>query len=590
MFEICSFAFNPLGEIMMKFRSAFLKSISLIAFFMYAIFSSVQLKAEEYKPVLAITISGFDDVVDTVGKLVEADPQAAQGFAMAKMFLAMIDGVDKKTPFGVVMFSNGTEESIDELLSVSILPIPDLEKLRFGLFDEMIREAVKSGKTDTPGVYEIDVPNTGEKMRLEQKNGYLIGGPESAAGIIPEKPTDLLEKLSPGDLVSLKWYPSNTPKKVLESLIESAQELSVLTGDENAKSQIEVLQGVLREVSEEFESILITIGLPESEDIKIVCDLHTIPGTKTSKDIEFYQTAKSNFGGFFRSEKSIFSAIKVLKVSENEMETILLAAEERYKGILEQLEDEELDPADLAVAKNLVKNFYEFIVGSMEQKEIDMAFSVDAYPTVIMGISVDKGGQLLDALRETLEAAKKNPNFSSIDFDSIVKLEYAEFENYKLSKIVIPHELIPAVTGNALEEESINIHFAISEKAIALGIGTDSTIEETLKKAISDSEQPFPVPVRFVVLSGEELCKLLGKTYGFDENIKGHFDGLGPDSNISISAEYGNDSSKTTILISLELVRALTAFGQELRSGVINNGGPEGDFQLDDPDVEDFEW
>lgn len=543
--------------------------------------------ASEYKPILTVSVSSVNGILNAGEKIAEIT-DTSDYFAIVRFGLAMTQGIDPNREFGFVILSNGEEETYEDVLPVFILPVIDLMQI------PMIPEMLEDAKSPSDNVYIIENPGEGKNLHIEQKPGWVLITFEGGSEKIPGDPTDLLDKVEARDIIIANWDVQNTPKKVIDSIIELLMETAVEAGDDSANENLETLKEQLETIRKECVSIGFSFGLiPDSGDIYFDGSVEAVAGSKLLEDIEYYKNAKTTFSGFFLKEKSVFSFALAGRMRSEEVKPLVDQLNEFFQGVVGHIEDEELDEAELALAKKLLEQIREFLNSTLEMKEIDLAGSLRNDGVLLAAIKIAEGKKLSAAIASYLDFAKKIGK--SDDFGEIEKIyipDYAKFGDYQLSSLIIPVELLSSLPAN-FEDKELCIYIALSDNALCIAAGTEREAENVLKKAIAESKEPTPVPQPQAVFSLMELGNLL-KAFAEDDDTLGELaDDLsktGPDAKITISTDFEKkNTSSSQLIITAPAIRYFVEKGIEgFQKGFMQGGGFDIEIEEDDPDVEDF--
>lgn len=532
--------YHPLKEkIMRHFLSAKLAGF-LAVFAFLALCVPCLSRAEDPKPIVKLSVSGYNSLFTSVKKVVELSGNA-DAFDMIARPFARIPGLNGSKPFGFVLFADEEEETF---IPVVFFPITDLGKVREKL--PVISDWLENFEEVDQGRYEMETP-FGSTYVLEQKKNWLVLYPEDNENILPEDPSELLDGLNEEYQIALMVDFENTPTELVLTLFAPI-EMIVAIQNPDAVDQVQNLKQQIERILEEGKILIEGLSVDSSGNLILEAILDVQADSSMGEALAYVKDAKSRFQGFFQTDQAL-ALLDLGQISDEEISTTTEMIENHFEGLVEQMEYE-LEEEELEVATEVMEKLSEIIVATIEKGRYDVALSWLKSGDILFATSIAEGEELNGLLETVVESLSE----SNSELGELFQLNYESFEDYQFNKVVIPVSLIPGAyqLPDALQEKNIEAILAVGEDSLCGILGLDGNdMEKTLKKAIRGSQKPFAYPKRAFVASLPKIAEALSSTGIFEEEPV-------PEavlSSLSQSTEMEDITADRTITIQSETAR-----------------------------------
>ncbi len=538
-------------------------------------------KAAEYKPMISVGVSSFEQLMKVSGKFAElAETQDA--FAMVQMMFGQMPGFDNTKPIGLVFLSDG--ENCAPLL---FLPVKNLDEFKnavpgISYFLELAE------KTDD-GKFSVEM--FGGSFLIEQKSGWLIAYPEENADIVPADPAKLLKGLNEKYLLSFAWDLENTPKELVGSYLGMIEPMFEMMDDPARLESFHRSAEQLETLLDEGKSMLFGIAVAPSDGaITIDTVLEVKPETDAAKTLQQQKNAKIHFNGFFQPAAAL-AFVSAQEVPESQKEALLSMFNAYADGFAEQLEYSDLGEKEMQLATEIADLAKEIAIATVEKGKMDCAGSFTETGTLLFASSVSKGMLIGDALKKLVDhAGEEDTEFVQKN----VKLNYGSFEGYQLSRISLPLNEIPDLElPENWKNKSFQLYVGIKDDAVCAACGSDEKAEETLKKAITDSKSEKPLPKLLAVGSPAKIAKAIRalgvvELHNVAEDVVAALEKSAPDAKITLENEIQNYTQKMKLAVPGSVVASfidLAKLAKELRDGGYSDDDEEEEVEEEDSEA-----
>jgi hypothetical protein len=462
-----------------------------------------QTKAAETKPIAALAVASYDDLlgdVNFVGKLIDR-PETGAGLE-ALLTLATqgkgLAGIDKSRPSGVIVELGGD----DNPTGYVFVPVSDF-KAALGLL-KVFFTAESEG-----GLYKL-TPKDGTKALYVKQQGtwaFLADKAETLAHCEAD-PVAVLGKLEKDYIVAARFMLGNVPEshreKFLAKLKDGLQKESAQKDGESSeaydsrKKFVEQLEAYSTRVLTDLDQVAMSWGLDRNAE-KIFLDMSVTAksGTLTASELDLAGTSTSKLSGFHSSTAAVDSGLAgPIPAAKQQLAASLI---ETIRGAaladVEKKQPAEKQPG----AKGVVNDAADLLQKIVKGGHIDGAATVMLNPkaaTALLGGYVADGA-LLDKILHTIVAAVEADHPEVAQF---VKLDAENALSVNYHKITIP---IPQSADNydavvQMIGENLDIVIGVGKENAYLAAGRNAlpALKKAIEKSAAVGAKPVP-PMEF---------------------------------------------------------------------------------------------
>lgn len=459
------------------------------------------------KPVVTVTLSGYDQILGALGAI---NPQFAVGAESALNSLTGnqgLQGLDKKRPIGLLIRTDD-----QQFPAQLVLPVTDLTQLLKSL------EPTLGPAKEKEGVYQLE---SGDRtFYLKQVGEWAFASIDAnSLSNLPENPLEafggLQEQYDLGIRLTVKNIPAIFRQMgigLLQSLSQQGLEKRPNETDEQLALRTQAFEQTMKQLNQlvnELDTVVAGLKLEGKEGKAALEGVVTaIEGTDLAKQYAAaMQATETNFGGFLAEDAALTwsAAQKVPEANVGQLEASLATARE---SALKDLENQELSEQDLALAKDLLGQLLDVVKATIQGGKIDVGGAVKLAPDALTVIA---GGHLLDTAKvdTILKKLVEKATADEPKLAEMIKLNAEEYQGIHFHRVTLPlesmeeSEVLEKLVGKELE-----IFVGIGPESVYVAAGRDAL--ETLKKAIDQSKTSTPVLPMQIKLAATPLVKCLG--------------------------------------------------------------------------------
>ncbi|HEX4143344.1 MAG TPA: hypothetical protein VHY91_07320 [Pirellulales bacterium] len=444
-------------------------------------------EADGRKPVIVISIAGYDNVMDDVGyigrlaQMPELE-KLAEGIIASQTKAKGLEGLDTKRPWGVVVNTDGFG-----FQPIGFLPVTDLDKLL-----DAASGLIGPAEQKPNGILELSQKNP--RVYLKEKNGwvFIAQSPENLSNL-PADPLPWLSGLDKQYQIGLKFYIHNIPDAFRSLAIDYLKNVSqTLPSDEDedeatAEKRKEFMDKQAKSMAELINTVdQFTLGWAldtKGNTSHLDTTLTALPNSTLAKKLNALKDTTSNYTGFMLPKAAV-----VLNSSQTLLVDDIEQAAQGIDAFQATLSREIENSPDLtdddsrAAAKRIVAEAADAIKATIKTGKVDFGGSWllgDRRFTLIAGAYISEPAELEKALKDLVAVAAKDPTFPAVKFD------VATHGDVRFHTWTSP---VPAVdTVNRAIGKELKVAVGFGPQSVYFGVGTDDPLV-LIKKAIDASK------------------------------------------------------------------------------------------------------
>jgi hypothetical protein len=442
-------------------------------------------ESKELKPVVVVSLSGYDKTLDNVAMLGKASghPELARELIVILKLVAIqggLAGPDKTRPWGAVVQADG-----DALAGCAFLPCADLATLASLA---SVLEPL-AGKAEDIGGGVFRIRSHAKPVYVKQKDGwaFFAYSPE-ALDSPPTDPIALLAGLNTDYDAAVRVYAANIPLKQREKFAQWLNgHVEPYVGQGRYEpNRIYALRkqatdGVLRPVFAALNDLeTVTVGWTldiVAKKTSVEFSVTAQEGTETAAALANLHDVKSQFRGFRLPDAVLMGnwAAQISPMKSTAPDALVEAYRALAVGRIEQ------EGSRVEEGKEFVANLAELVLANVHSGRVDGGMAVLLKPdavTLLAGGYVADGAKLTKAGKLMVHAAaQEKPAVAEW-----IKLDADEFQSVRFHTLSIP---IPAQA-----KEQTNIVSLIGEKLeVAIGIGPQSAYVAVGREPLASIKQ-----------------------------------------------------------------------------------------------------
>jgi len=443
------------------------------------------------KPMVTVSFSGYGEVladVDFVGKL---GGNPALGETLENMLKQKIGGeglvgLDASRPWGALVQPGGAMG----FSVVGFIPVTDLDAL-MGLLK--VPETGEPIAQKEDGVYKIVTPE-GPTISIAEKGGwaFLVTEPD-ALDNTPADPVALLNGLNQKyDLaarVSIQSIPAPLREKFKYELTtgaeaamrrmpgESEEEYKIRTGV--ARTMVDRIASLVDEV----DDVLLGVAIDrEAGTGYLDFEITAVDGTRTAEQFAAVKPGPTRFGGL-----DIPGAALLVRT----VGTLADADVADYKALVESIRTlaenelnkrDDLTPAELELASQMIADLFDWIDANVEKRTSDAGLTVlletDGI-TAVGGATIAEGAKLDKLIKQLIELAiEEDP-----DIADVLTMDAEVYDGVRFHILSVP---VPDEEAEQFFGENLEVVVGIGDDTLYFAAGKDAV--KTLKKVMDDSK------------------------------------------------------------------------------------------------------
>lgn len=471
----------------------FCRSAAAVAVLVVAPLTCLTAAADEAKPVLTVSVSGLQELLDDVSYLGDlgGQPGAGQQLEAIATFMTQghgLEGLDRKRPWGATV--NASAEGQFQVLL--FVPVTKFEKV-MATVSAVAGEAEDAGD----GVWEIATDRQSVFVKEQGEWAYFAHTAE-ALEQLPEDPVKSLGGLNARYDVAAEMHMQNLPAPLREMFIdqlrtgmEAGMRKEAGESDEQYESRRAMAEQQLDQMSQMLNEVdQVTVGWNVDRAGKqIYLDVATtaVPGSKAAAQLTAYKTgaAPSRFAGFL-SPDAIFTlhAHSVLS-DEDKANADQTVAAMRQQAEAALANDDSLGDDERKLAEQLIEDLLEIAAAQLKSGSVSMGATVQGEGPInaVLGGSVADGALVEEKFKKWVGLASQAEEFPKVNYNA------GEYEGVKFHTAAIPvpegddhREQVVALLG-----EKIDITVGIGKDSAFLAVGPGGM--DAIKKVIDGSKK-----------------------------------------------------------------------------------------------------
>jgi hypothetical protein len=459
-----------------------------------------QAKAAESKPIAALAVASYNDVLDDVnfvGNLIER-PQLGTGMEGLVTLATQakgLAGIDKTRPSGVIVQASGDGNPT----GYAFVPVSDF-KAALDLMKLFFTTKTRDGLT-----YQLTPKNGRQVLYVKQQGtwAFVSDKPETLSHCEAD-PLAMLGNLPKGYVVAGRVFLANVPEsmrtKFIEKMKDGLQKEAAQKDDESEanhaarKKFLDQFQDYATRISGDLDQVTMSWGLDRTaEKTYVDMSLTARPGTVTADEMDLAAKSETRLSGFHASSAAVNAGIAgPIPAAKQELAGSLIEVV-RGKALsdIDKREPAEKQAGAKGVVNDAANLLQKIIKGGHVDGAATVLLSPKAATALIGGYIAD--GAALDKILHTIATAiiADHP-----EIDQFVKLDAEKSRNVTFHKITFP---IPGDADNRdavvqMIGENLDIVIGVGKETAYLAAGRDAL--PALKKAIEASARGGAKPVQ----------------------------------------------------------------------------------------------
>jgi hypothetical protein len=480
------------------------------------------LLAQETKPLVVVTFSGYDELMkdlEYIGQL-SGKPEMAKTVEGLLGFFTQgqgLNGLDKARPWGAVVATDGTN-----FPKAVFLPVSDADKLMASLV-----AFIGVPKDAGEGIWQIEVQANQMPLFVKAEGGWArIGQQPEDLKLLPQDPAALLGGLEKQYDIAVRALMKNIPEELrqlglgfLQQGIEGGLQPMENEDEESFQQRKKLAQTQVDALVEQFNDLdHFTIGWSIDRPAKKTYfdfSMSAVPGSKTANNLAQLKHLTSQYGGFF-DPKAMLAVSSASKFPPEEARQGREQLDVMRAQVVKELEKSEEFPNEEAKAAvtSLVGDLFDLVNGMLESGKTDLAASVRGSGpfTLVFGGHVGEGANLPQLVEKIAGVLKIEGALAGFEKD------FAQQEGISFHKIAIkaPGGEQAEKTAKLLGPGDIQLIIGTGKDRLYLGAGADAL--QGLQTAIQQSKASAAAPVLPMNLTLSMAAVMKAAAYVDDTN------------------------------------------------------------------------
>jgi hypothetical protein len=495
------------------------RSAAAVAVLVAAPYSCLTATAAEPKPVLTVSVSGLQELLDDVSYLGDlgGQPGAGQQIEAIATFATQgygLEGIDRKRPWGATV--NASEEGQFQVLL--FVPAAKFDKLKSTI-------AAVAGEPEDAGDGVWEFATDRQSVFLKEKDGWaFFAQTAEALGDLPADPVQALGGLNTRYDIAAEVHVQNLPEPLREMFIDqlrSGMEAGMRQEEGESDEQYEARRAIaqqqldnMSQMMNELDQVLVGWNVDRAAK-QIYVDLATTakPGSKAALQLTAYKAdAKpSRFAGFL-SPEAIFSlhAHSILS-DEDKANADQTVAAMRQQASTALANDDSLGDEEKKLAERLIDDMLELAAAQLKSGSLSMGATVQGEGPInaVLGGAVADGALVEEKFKKWISFASQADGFPKVNYN------VGEYEGVKFhtAAVEIPKDQENREKVVALLGEKIDVTVGIGKDSAFLAVGPGAM--DSIKKVIDGSKKPEGTdamePVNMSLAVGK-LLSVIAKT------------------------------------------------------------------------------
>jgi hypothetical protein len=502
--------------------------------------------AAELKPVVTVSLAGYDQLMSslgTIGKLV-GQPALGKNLEAALNMRTggkVLAGLKKDAPCGLMVANvTGPEPTV-----VGFLPLADAKPLM-----EVLKGQAGLPVEENNGAYEVPTPR-GPKITIVQRGAWMCFSNDKAQlEALPEDPGKLLGEMPKNYFLAVRISFGQIPQPMIDQAF-TAYEMLLSMGLQKSPDESDEMYALRKKMTlssfnqikatvKDLDQLLIGVHV-DSEANRVYADVDITPkpGSQLAEQAALMKTAKTDLAGF-AAPGAMLTFRKSVMLTDTDAAQQKETLEQVQGLIAGELKKQELSEKDMQLAQDLLKDAFGAIIRTIEAKKIDNAAVVQSDGKSLFaaaGMAV-ADGKKVESIVEKLAAAAKEEGVPGADQ---FKLGAQTYKGIRFSTLSIP---TPVEQLKPLVGDKLDVILGVGDTQAYIAAGSDA--EKTLKQIIDRSQAEAgkavaPMEMKFALAP---LIKLLAAV--LPENAQGPLQMFGPLLEQSSGKDHVNVTTQAT--------------------------------------------
>lgn len=440
-----------------------------------------QTQTGQMKPVVVLTISGYDALKQDINFLGTLAGQPDLATSFEPFILGFTQGLDKTKPLGVLVQSDGMNFG-----GAICLPIQDLATFVANLAAFGVTTADAGN-----GITQITANN--QTLFGKEKNGwtFLSMMPQMLESLPPDPAEAFKELVADYDL-AVRAHVQNVPepyRQMASQQLRAGMEAGMKKLPDETEEAFQARTGIARAQVEQLERMIneidqFTFGLSvDSQQQKTFMDVvyTAIPDTKLAAQLDTMKDPKTNFAGFFQPEAAAMM-MTASKVNESDVAQTKQMVEAMRTQAATAIDEQTELPSDAAkeAVKGAINDFIDGLMATVESGVMDGGAVVNVSPdalTIVAGGHVADPSKFESGLKKLAELSKEKPEIPPVTWNAE---SHADVSFHTLS---VPTSEEPA--QKQLFGDTVDIAVGIGKQSVYFAMGKECLA--AVKKVIDDS-------------------------------------------------------------------------------------------------------
>lgn len=480
-------------------RLLMLKKIMTGLLFGLFVFCAVGLHAaDDRKPILTVSESGYDNTWNTVDRLADAMGYGLfmKSFEEIRKNIAKEGGIKKDQPIGIVVLSDNKE--FFPFFFAPIAKFADFETLHNYLGENLEN---KKGKF----YYRC---NDKVSIELLQKEGWLYGFAQGQADKLPQgDPARFLNVQDKNDLLSVRLYIENISNDLLDLAFAPIRQVFA---DKNVPSaqaeQLKIALDYIKKACRDFRSINYGIKVDSKNNLIFTTGAEVKPETEIAKTLGGLFTAKTRWNHLYDPNKSVVGVTSLKTNTSDSIEFLKQYYKTQFDNYRAEIKKNVEKESDRKTVNAILDNLQKVVISTMTLPSYAYAMMLTPDPMIVVGSDLAEGALLCKTLEQIANYYKAdNPDF----FKEYVKLNAEKINGYNVSVLTLPLSTFN-LTEDWIKDKELFLKIGIKDNSLLCLLNVDKKAAEGYFKKLAESKvTEEPLPKQLGSLSLLNLGKLL---------------------------------------------------------------------------------
>ena len=499
-------------------------SVLSVALMVYAVWPAMAVSAIEDIPVVVVSISNANDILENVKFIGEVTDSPIADF-QAILGTDLVQLMDDSRAAGIIVTTNG-----NAFKTLGFLPVANQEK-----FLELIKECLGEPMEAGDSLYEIIEPFS---LFVKRHNGWTYLSPSSQTlEELPDDPVPMLEGLESQYDVAVRAHVNNIPGMFRQLALGWLQfgvqeQLSQLDGLDDPRSEFQ--RTMTQNSVAQFNALVnetdsFTVGWDiDARTTQFDCAITAVEGTQAAQRMNKLQASVTQFGGFLLPDAAVSLRFSNEMHDADTQQTVGMLNAIRDQAVEQLAQDDQL-PHEQAreESQQILSRIFGIVSAAVETGRVDGGAALIVEPGLFSfaaGISVADGRELEDTLKNLIQLANQDGGFPEISWN----LKECHGVNFHTFQMPITDSTVAAVVGKQVD---VVVGTGEQRSFFAFGVDSQNLLQRILDRSEAVKSEPMP-PSQMTVA----VTPLLE----FAESLSGDIPGLSQVS-AALATASGND-------------------------------------------------